>query len=156
MPMSDLYSTREAASHLGVSEASVRRWADAGLIPVQRIGLRGVRRFALADLDRLAEGGPRDPGSASAAAVGPRDGGGGLPAAPAGAQLGLHDHFATFYAADSHRLRVSLPFLRDGPLAGQGCVLVASSDLTEEDLQALPSVPALDVGEALKAGAPVP
>jgi excisionase family DNA binding protein len=138
--MSDLYGTREAAAYLQVSEASVRRWADAGLIAVQRIGLRRARRFARADLERFAEDAPR---VTAVSAADPPLGGqtknaqAGLAATPGAAQLGPHDHFATFYDSDGGRLRLSLPFLRDGLLAGHRCFLVASQKLADDYLEAL-------------------
>src|SRR5947208_13977002 len=47
-------STLQAAKRLGVSEASVRRWSDRGLIPVQRVGKRLERRFKPEHVDRFA------------------------------------------------------------------------------------------------------
>jgi len=51
---SRLLSVGEAAAYLGVSAASLRKWSDAGLIPVLRTP-GGQRRFALADLDRFMQ-----------------------------------------------------------------------------------------------------
>src|SRR5450759_4169316 len=45
-----LLNTREAAHFLRVSEASIRRWSDSGLLPAQRVGRRRERRFAQSDL----------------------------------------------------------------------------------------------------------
>src|SRR3989442_11562338 len=53
-------STGQAAKRLGVSEASVRRWSDRGLLPVQRVGKRLERRFKPEHVDRFA--GPARPG----------------------------------------------------------------------------------------------
>ena len=50
----DWLSTRQAAKRLGVSEASVRRWSDRGLLPVQRVGKRLERRFKAEHLERFA------------------------------------------------------------------------------------------------------
>ncbi|TMB60947.1 MAG: helix-turn-helix domain-containing protein, partial [Chloroflexi bacterium] len=33
-----LLTTREAATFLKVSEASIRRWTDSGLLPARRVG----------------------------------------------------------------------------------------------------------------------
>jgi len=152
--MSDLYSTHQAADYLRVSEASVRRWADAGLIPVQRIGVRKQRRFALADLARVSEAGRRgfgEPSGPSPAETPGREAA--MPATPRGAQLGVHDHVATFYDSDSGRLRLSVPFLREGLLAGQPCVLVASKSVADEYVQALKREKGIDVEAALDSGA---
>jgi excisionase family DNA binding protein len=151
--LSDLYSTRDAAAYLRVSQASVRRWADAGLIAMQRIGLRQERRFALADLERFAAAGRRG----AAAAPEPhrhhptRDEG--RPGMPGGARLEAHDHFATFYDSDGARLRLSVPFLRDGLLAGHRCFLAASKELADEYCQALSQESGVDVEAALAGGA---
>lgn len=118
--MSDLYNTRSAARLLGVSEASVRRWSDAGLLPVLRVGRRRTRRFAEADLRRFA--------SAPAAAA---------PVAPRGHPLEAHDHVATFYDSDQGRMRMSLPFLRAGLASGHQCFLVATDWLAAEYISAL-------------------
>src|SRR6266705_1809622 len=119
--MSDPYSTRDAARLLGVSEASVRRWSDAGLLPVQRVGRRGTRRFAGATLRRFAAA---QAGSASEA--------------PRGRPLvDVHDHLATFYSSDTGRMRLSLPFLRAGLAEGDRCFLVGSDSMVGQYVQAL-------------------
>ena len=38
-----LLNTKEAARFLRVSEASIRRWSDAGLLPARRVGRRRER-----------------------------------------------------------------------------------------------------------------
>jgi excisionase family DNA binding protein len=45
-----LLNVGEAASYLGVSAASLRKWSNAGVLPVYRTP-GGQRRFALDDLD---------------------------------------------------------------------------------------------------------
>lgn len=115
--MGALHNTKSAAALLGVSEASIRRWSDAGLLPVQRVGRRGDRRFDDADLRRFAAS---------------------LPAVPAVA-VKVRDHLATFYASDAGRMRASLPFLRSGLAAGDKCFLVASATLAHDYVQALPA-----------------
>jgi len=119
--MSELHTTREAARLLGVSEASVRRWGDAGLLPVQRLGRRGARRFAEADLRRFAAA-QGDPASAT-----PRG----------GPRVDVHDHLATFYSTDSGRMRMSLPFLRAGLAEGDRCFVVGSDSMTGQYLKVL-------------------
>jgi len=44
----------EAATHLGVSAASLRNWSDKGLVPFYRTP-GGQRRYELADLDRFID-----------------------------------------------------------------------------------------------------
>src|SRR5260370_30366597 len=50
MASNSLLNTREAAQFLRVSEASIRRWSDSGLLPARRVGRRRERRFAPSDL----------------------------------------------------------------------------------------------------------
>ena len=135
--MSEMYNTLRAARLLGVSEASVRRWSDAGLLPVQRVGRRGARRFAEADLRRFAAA------QAGDAATAPR---GGL-------HLKAHDHFATFYDTDHARMRLSLPFLRAGLANGDRCILVAAEWLAGEYMEALSNNHEAEVRDAAERGA---
>ena len=46
----ELLDIGEAADFLNVSEASLRRWTNDGLLPCLRIGRRRERRFRRADL----------------------------------------------------------------------------------------------------------
>src|SRR5258708_13063961 len=59
--LTQLLNTAEAADLLGVSEASVRRWGDAGMFPMQRVGKRQDRRFQRADLEAFLAGGNQSP-----------------------------------------------------------------------------------------------
>jgi MerR family transcriptional regulator, light-induced transcriptional regulator len=54
--MSQLLSTNDAARAVGVGPSTVKRWADAGLLACVRTA-GGHRRFALADVERLARAG---------------------------------------------------------------------------------------------------
>jgi excisionase family DNA binding protein len=139
--MGDYYSTKAAARLLGVSEATIRRWGDSGLLPVQRVGRRRARRFAEADLRRLQaeeSGRAADVDGVAQSATRPH--------------VGVHDHFGTFYDSDAGRLHLSLPFLRDGLLAGQRCFLVSSRALAGEYLQALRDENLFDLDDALERG----
>jgi excisionase family DNA binding protein len=48
----DLRSAKEAADYLRVSESTVWRWADQGIMPAYRVGRKRVR-FKLEDLESL-------------------------------------------------------------------------------------------------------
>jgi excisionase family DNA binding protein len=90
--MSDkLLTTREAARFLRASEASLRRWADAGLLPASRVGRRRARRFKEDDLLRFM--GPSEGGPSPAIT--------GLPRAIVmeGMAIGLGSHLASFYSS---------------------------------------------------------
>jgi excisionase family DNA binding protein len=128
--MSDkLLTTREAARFLRASEASLRRWADSGLLPASRVGRRRARRFKEDDLLRFM--GP-DQGGPSPAITG-------LPRALAieGMAVELGSHLGSFYSNDAGRLRLGLPFLRDGIRSGQACVLFAMPEVVDHYLRAL-------------------
>jgi len=45
-----LFNTREAATILKVSEASIRRWTDVRLLSCFRVGRNNDRRFMLKDI----------------------------------------------------------------------------------------------------------
>jgi excisionase family DNA binding protein len=141
--MSDkLLNTAEAATFLRASQASVRRWADAGLLTASRIGRRGARRFREDDLLRFMGRSPA--GSVPSAP--------GLPRALSfqGMAVRLGSHLACFYATDAGRLHVGLPFLREGLLANQTCLLYATGVFRDEYLRAL-KTEKIDVTAAIKA-----
>ena len=54
-----LFSPRQVAARLGVSESSVKRWCDQGLVSVERTA-GGHRRIPRYELTRLMEGSPID------------------------------------------------------------------------------------------------
>jgi excisionase family DNA binding protein len=128
MASRSLLNTKEAAQFLRVSEASIRRWSDSGLLPVQRVGRRRERRFVPDDLRRFLE----NPSGAS------------RPAAPelstvnvGGASVPLRTHLAPIYSSDLGGLRLSVPFLADGLRAGQPSFLVAAGPLLDRYTNAL-------------------
>lgn len=144
--MSESYSTEAAARFLKVSEASVRRWSDAGLLRTERIGRRGTRRFAESDLRAFA--------AAGHGAKSPRDGRrkrrdavevGGL-------TVPIHGHLPTLFETDAGRLRLSVPFLREGIQKGQPCFLYAFDASRKAYLAALRQEKSIDVDAALRDG----
>jgi excisionase family DNA binding protein len=137
--MSDkLLNTEEAARFLRVSEASIRRWSDAGLLPVRRIGGRRERRFREADLVQYLGAGLPEPAGPAAVNVG-------------GIALPIHSHLAAFYNTDAGRMRLTIPFLAEGIRAGQPCFLVAAPDLAATYMEALLEQ-GLDLEAAMKSG----
>ncbi len=141
-----LLNTEEAARFLRVSEASIRRWSDAGVLPARRIGGRRERRFREADLVAYLGTGQTSSGRAVGAQA--EINVGGLP-------LPLHSHVATFYDSDPGRLRLSVPFLADGIRAGQPCFLAAADDVVTAYIGAL-RAEGVDVDSAVKEGRFVP
>jgi excisionase family DNA binding protein len=143
--MSDkLLNTEEAAGFLRVSEASIRRWSDAGLLPARRIGRRRERRFTEADLVGFL--GTRDPASA------PRTWAVQATVNVGGLQVPLNSHLAAFYNSDAGRLRLTVPFLSDGLRAGQPCFLVAVGDPLSAYIEALRNESGIDIDAALRGG----
>jgi excisionase family DNA binding protein len=123
----DFVGTREAARLLGVSEASVRRWSDSGLLQAHRVGRRSERRFERTAVLRLKRAGRADtPPSASSVFL-------------EGREIPVHTHLSSYYTSDRGRLRLGVPFLRDGLVAGQPCVIVSNREiarLLEDELKA--------------------
>ncbi len=54
-PNGKLLTVSQASEFLNAHPNSVRRWADLGLLPVHRIGLRGDRRFERKVLARFLD-----------------------------------------------------------------------------------------------------
>src|SRR2546430_16712463 len=111
-------STLQAAKRLGVSEASVRRWSDRGLLPVQRVGKRLERRFKPEHVERFAV--PARPGPPVASDP---------TRVKLAGQLGeIGTPLATLYASDAGRTRLAAPILADALPAGQPCFLIAKGE----------------------------
>jgi excisionase family DNA binding protein len=125
---SSLLNTKEAAQFLRVSEASIRRWSDAGLLAAQRVGRRRERRFAQGDLQRFLEkpSGDLRPAGPEPSTVN-----------VGGMSVPLRTHLAPIYSNDLGALRLSIPFLADGLRAGQPCFLVASGAILDRYIKAL-------------------
>jgi len=140
---SSLLNTREAAHFLRVSEASIRRWSDSGLLPAKRVGRRKERRFARSELESFLA---RPAGDAHLAA--------GEPAAVnvGGASVPLRSHLAPIYSTDLGGLRLSVPFLADGLRAGQPCFLVAAGTVLERYARALREEQSVDLAAAADGG----
>lgn len=110
-----MLNTAEAARFLRVSQASIRRWYDAGLLPGHRVGRRRERRFTEADLLAFMVRSTPGPSSSQAANI-------------AGMTVGAPAHLATLYSSDAGGLRLTVPFLADGARLHQPCFLVGSGD----------------------------
>lgn len=141
--MSDkLLTTREAAKYLHVSEASIRRWADAGLLPVGRVGVRKARRFKEADLAGFMGSRERVPAKTS---TGP------MTITLRGRAIPVGAHLASFYASDGGRMHQALPFLLEGLADEQPCLLFATPELHERYARALREA-RVDLGAATESG----
>jgi excisionase family DNA binding protein len=134
-------STAEAAEFLRVSEASVRRWSDAGLLPNQRLGRKRSRRFAESDLVKFLNRTESASSPMRLAAV-----------EVEGVAISVPSHLATFYSSDSGRLRLTLPFLIEGARLRHHCFLAASDELLEIYLKALRNGGDIDLDRAIAEG----
>lgn len=128
------------AEKLGVSEASVRRWSDSGLLPVQRVGTRRERRFKPEHVEAAPSRPPAPPLRAPAQVV------------LGGQVLEAPVHLAAFYDSDAARTRMTAPFLGDGLQAGQPCFLLAQGEELDSYLAALDAMPGVDVDRAIATG----
>jgi transcriptional repressor of dcmA and dcmR len=140
--MSDkLLNTAEAARFLRVSQASVRRWSDSGLLHGRRVGRRRERRFTEADLTGFLSQGTPDPTRNTDAPDGVFIGGTFVP---------RHSHIATFYNGDEGRLRLTLPYLREGLMSRQPCFVIAEGRVLDAYMEALRGQPGIDVDSAIR------
>ena len=111
-----LLNTAEAARFLRVSQASIRRWSDSGLLAARRVGRRRERRFSESDLQTFMQ----QPATAHAAA-------GASTVNVGGERIGVPGHLATLYSTDAGGLRLTLPFLAEGLRGREPCFLVATN-----------------------------
>jgi len=138
-----LLNTREAARFLRVSEASIRRWSDSGLLPAQRVGRRRERRFVQRDLVGFLT---QTSSQASPATERPSF------VNVGGQRIPLRSHLAPIYATDAGSLRLSIPFLADGVRAGEHCFLVALGGALEHYVTALTEAQGIDLTAAMDSG----
>lgn len=138
----ELLNTAEAARFLRVSQASIRRWSDAGLLSSRRVGGRRERRFAKSDLVQFLNRHDKpsvlsDPGATIN--VG-------------GVAIPVPSHLATFYSTDVGRLRLTIPFLIEGLQSGETCFLAASDELLKLYMKAIENQDRFDLNRAVASG----
>ena len=119
---SELLDIKQAASLLQVSEASLRRWTNAGRLASFRVGGRRERRFRRDDLLAFLESPPAR-GSAAAPARAARSHGPG--------------HICGVYTSDQARSRQVTRFIADGLRESSHCFLGAAPDAIRRILAAL-------------------
>jgi excisionase family DNA binding protein len=143
----ELLDIREAAQFLSVSETSLRRWTNAGILPCLRIGRRRERRFRRADLVAFME----QPVVAQSQEKW-RDDSMGLQNMTADAVAEIHgNHLCGIYGTDAGRLDLAVPFLLEGLEKNSVCFLVAPSEVLKDVAQAMKEKrPSLDFD--IKAG----
>jgi len=145
-PNSELLNIKEAAALLKVSEASLRRWTNAGQLACSRLGAKRVRRFRRQDLMAFLE--ERET-SAAPARNRPSE------VLLEGIAIEYGNHICTLYENDLGRLKWSVPFLVDGLRNGDNCFLVGTKAVREEILGHMSEVwdkvpQALDQGQLVQ------
>jgi excisionase family DNA binding protein len=129
----ELLDISEAAQFLNVSETSLRRWTNAGVLHCLRIGLRRERRFRRADLMSFME--------QPAAVQLPWNGKGGSMKAQDSRDESLAtirgNHLCGIYGSDAGRLDLMVPFLLEGLDKKSVCFLVAPSRVQGVVLKAM-------------------
>lgn len=136
-------NTREAAEFLRVSEASIRRWTDAGLLSTQRVGGRRERRFTEEDLRQFMTRGQQATRAGSQGVD--------HEVSLRGVNLAVPCHLSSYYGSDEGRLRLAVPFLAAGLRAANPCFLSASGKLLEAYRQAF-EAEGVDIGAAVELG----
>src|SRR6266852_8935197 len=142
MVSNSMLNTEEAARFLRVSQASIRRWSDAGLLPARRVGRRRERRFAHSDLVQFLgqrTGDPQLPKQGLAVNVG-------------GAPIPLRTHLAPIFSTDLGGLRLAVPFLAEGLRSGQPGFLAATGAVLERYVKALNQEQGVDFDAAEREG----
>jgi transcriptional repressor of dcmA and dcmR len=138
-----LLNTREAAQFLRVSEASIRRWTDAGLLATQRVGRRRERRFTEDDLRQFMSRGRQDARATRRKA--------GDSISIRGVDFAIPSHLATFFASDEGRFRLAVPFLAAGLRAENPCFLMASEAGLRDYAKAF-AAEGVDLGAVIESG----
>jgi transcriptional repressor of dcmA and dcmR len=136
-----LLNTAEAARFLRVSEASIRRWSDAGLLASHRVGRRRERRFTESDLVQFLNRADKPSVLAQPAVIHV----GGVP-------IPVPSHLAAFYSSDAGRIRLAVPFLMEGLRSGQPCFLAATHEVLAIYMKALENQDGFDLDRAIASG----
>jgi excisionase family DNA binding protein len=122
-----LLNISEAAQFLSVSETSLRRWTNAGVLPCLRVGQRRERRFRRGDLLAFMEHpAPRlssAPNSDLANVERSRD-------EPLTVTTGTH--LLGIYASDTGGVSLCVPFLLEGLREASVCLLIAPRRLQKQ------------------------
>jgi excisionase family DNA binding protein len=117
----DLLDIKQAARFLGVSETSLRRWTNSGLLAHMRVGRKRERRFRRADLISFTEQQPAGP--EEGAADDPR-----RHTTIAGISVPYGAHWSAFYGDEAGRIKLATGFFADGLRPGSVCFLVTSPE----------------------------
>lgn len=137
-----LLTIKEAAAALRVSEVSLRRWTDQGVLPCLRVGGRRERRFRVTDIQALARRDPAHPDE-----VRPGRASGSLQ----GLDIARGEHLCALYDSENGRDKLAVPFLRDGLAGRDRCFLVAANSVRDAILERLVTA-GIEVAERVAEG----
>lgn len=124
--MERLLNVKEAAEFLNVSEMTVRRWTNAGLLHCYRIGLKRERRFSPQDLQEYLS---RGTGSGTCKET--------VPLGFGGFSVPDGSHLTHLYGDVQEALAVQVSYLRQGIENGETVLVVATKDTREIILRTL-------------------
>ncbi|HEV7595585.1 MAG TPA: MEDS domain-containing protein [Gemmatimonadaceae bacterium] len=129
----ELLDISDAARFLNVSETSLRRWTNDGLLPCLRIGGRRERRFRRADLLAFMEQPTAPQGDVSRKGDSTKRQS--LEYEPVATIRG--NHLCGIYGSDAGRLELAVPFLLRGLEKRSVCFLVAPLPAQKDILKAM-------------------
>jgi transcriptional repressor of dcmA and dcmR len=129
----ELLDISEAAKFLSVSETSLRRWTNSGVLPCLRVGKRRERRFRRADLLAFMEQPPaaQRPGDQKV------DYANGQHSDKQPVTVTHGNHLLGIYASDSGRISLGVPFLLEGLREASACLLIAPRRARQQILKNL-------------------
>ncbi|MEM8744755.1 MAG: MEDS domain-containing protein [Pseudomonadota bacterium] len=133
----ELLNIKEAAAFLKVSEASLRRWTNSGMLACLRLGAKRERRFRLEDLNDFLENRHGTGNAVSEPSTSKQEGArntGPAEVVLEGVAIKYGSHICTLYETPLGKFRWSVPFLQDGLRSGDCCFLVATKETQTEIL----------------------
>src|SRR6476620_7054908 len=129
----ELLDIREAAQFLNVSETSLRRWTNAGILPCLRIGRRRERRFRRTALLAFLEQPVVPQHTADMEGTSMNTQTWQQEPSQNDALTAIHgNHLCGIYGTDAGRLDLTVPFLVEGLEQNSVCFLVAPSDVLKD------------------------
>jgi excisionase family DNA binding protein len=111
----ELLDIKQAAAYLNVSETSLRRWTNAGLLACLRVGRRRERRFRRSDLFAFMEVQSTEFGAGTNGSAPARRG----------------EHVCMLYSTDAGRTRLAVSSIAACLRDGGHCILVAEQAVHE-------------------------
>ena len=118
--MEKLFTIKEAAGFLNVSEMSLRRWTNSGKLKCYRVGGKNERRFTRQELENFL-----NPGGKS------------VPLGISGASVKDSSHIAHFYKDAEESVVEGIGFLSSGLSRGESILIISPDDKSFQILAGL-------------------